>query len=1133
MAKQLRNEQLPAAKARNNRLRIVILHAVAMLFTVNVYAGSLYAQQKVSVTLNDVTIEQVIREVERQSGYIAVYNNTEIEALSNVSVSSRDESAEDVLNKVLGKFGMHCMLSNDFLVISSAVSGSNVSRQQQPIRVTGRVLDTNGNPLAGATVLEKGSPRGTSTDVNGNFEFAVTSVNSVLVVQYLGMITKEVPVLPGQPNVITLESSDTQITEVSVISTGIFTRDRVTATGNAPSYTQADLKQLGGNNVLQSLTLADPSLRFVENSLMGSDPNSMPTIELRGMSTPTLNMVQDEFSKDPNSPLFLINGVEVNIDKVNDLDMNRVESITILKDAGSTAIWGSKGANGVVVIELIKPRAGEYNITYNGTLAVEGPDLSVYNMMNAREKYDFDVLADKFNTRGLPGTELMKLQSKILADIRSGVDTYWLSEPVRTGIQHSHSLRVSGGSEELSVDVGAKYGNNQGAMKGSSRQTWGGDVNLTYRVDRWIVSNYLDISGYNATGSPYGSFSKWIEAIPYYKKYNEYGEVEKWLQRADGLGSYDYGFAGGSSPLTGNIPNPLWNARLNNKDQTNQFYVANTLFAQYDVNPNLKFTASLELVREEREAVKFLDPDHTDFGHLDDVIKGKYTNSRYLTWWYKLSGSMSYVKAVGDHRFTFMANANMKDSRDTYYHTEAIGFPLNSKGSPNLAMAYNIIENPGRPGYNNKVHRVMSLAAVLNYSYDKRYLVDITASLDGSTTFGSNKLYKPFFSVGLGWNISQEKFAENWNAIDLMKLSVTYGTNGNQSLGKVYSKSVYQYYVYSNKFGQGSYIRNLGAPDLPWQAVEKFEVTLNVDMKRFSLALSMYRNVTDPLIISVTQLPSTGLEAFPMHIGTLTKHGFDWDVKFYPIYNREQDITWSVSINGDHYKQKYGGFANAMEGMNEEFVDANIMKRYQDGKSPNDIWAVPSYGIDPSSGREIFIKKDGSLTYQYDARDQIVAGSDRPTFAGTAYTTFQYKNFDMTLAFGYQWGAHKYNSTIYDRVENISKAKLGSQNQDRRALHDRWQRVGDIAVHPGIAVTDARRPLTSRLIQMDNYFNGSSIRLGYRLYNNEWLIRNLGIGRLQVNLQGKDLFRLETSKVERGIDYPFARTVTMNLTIGF
>lgn len=359
---------------------------------------------------------------------------------------------------------------SDILPNVSVRQDSTESRKtgtQKQTFYEGEVMDTEGNPLPGVTVLLKGTTTGTSTNTNGEFRFPATQTSkSVLVFSFIGMKSVEKDVTPGKRIVVRMEEDVTGIEEVVI--TGIYSRDKNSYTGSATTYSAQELKMVGAQNVIQSLKTLDPAMLVVESKQWGSDPNRMPKIEIRGKTS--VVGLQAEFENDPNQPLFILDGVETTLETIINLNIDRVASVTLLKDAASTAIYGSKAANGVIVVETKSPEAGQLRLSYNGNYGISFADLSDYNLMNASEKLEFELLAGRYSPlEGYEGfvDKLQKMSDYYarLKGVLRGVDTYWLSEPLRTVFNHSHNVYIDGGDQAMRYGLGISYNNRDGVMK--------------------------------------------------------------------------------------------------------------------------------------------------------------------------------------------------------------------------------------------------------------------------------------------------------------------------------------------------------------------------------------------------------------------------------------------------------------------------------------------------------------------------------------------------------------------------------------------------------------------------------------------------------------------------------------------
>jgi TonB-linked SusC/RagA family outer membrane protein len=908
------------------------------------------------------------------------------------------------------------------------------------------------------------------------------------------------------------------------VVTGIFERKAESFTGSVASYSGAELKRVGTQNALQSLRTLDPSFRITPNNQFGSDPNRLPDINIRGKSS--ISNIESEWGDDPNQPIFILDGFEVSLQTVVDLSMDRIASLNILKDAASTAMYGSRAANGVVVIETKKPQPGELQFSYNGSISADMPDLSVYNMMNAEEKLAFEK-ASGFYNRGLSAHEKVQwenLYNKRLADVRDGgVDTYWLGEPVRTGITHVHNVRVTGGDQAMYYSLSVNYKGIQGTMKGSTRQIFGGNINLQYNREKIRMSDDFSLD-YTSSENPPVSFSEYARVNPYYKK-----EIDPY--HPEYLEVYNIYEESGIAYTPFRVSNPLYNASLKHVDETNITGLRNNFRIEYSPFTSLKAQGKLQVSKTLTKTEKFKSPYHTDYANTTKTERGNYSKSSLESLSYrgdvsvtfgKIFNSVHQVNAVG--RWEINSTTRLSDSY------QAIGFPSDRVSNPALAVSY---PKSGKPGYNENFARSINMMLTANYGYKARYLIDATYRRDGSSNFGRNKLWTDTWSVGLAWNLHNEEFIGDWART--LKLRFAFGNPGNNNQAYDTFLSYYYRTTYQNLFGLGAQVNSYGNVDLDWQKTS--DMTLGLDLAlfdgRFSATLDYYRKVTDPLIVEIGVAPSTGKSTLITNLGANTITGLTFQVDVRLLEDKERDFRWNVNVHGYHETSQYSKIGNTLERFNDELRNTGIY-RYRDGASSSDIWTMRSAGIDPMTGQEIFIRKDGTYTFKYDTSEEVVCGNTLADLEGVAGTTLHYKGFSLSAQFRYSIGGDLFNQKLYERIENIGR-QTDLYNQDKRAYYERWQKVGDQARYRNISLympENETYPKSSRYVQKNNFFTGESISAGYTFYGQKWLTA-CGIGDLMLNATLNELFRWETSKMERGFESPFNRTVSLSVNMTF
>ena len=990
------------------------------------------------------------------------------------------------------------------------------------IVLSGKVIDaSDGYPLIGVSVMVEGTKTGAATDIDGHFELKIPSQKCNIVFSYVGYETviKEFNGRNASSFSRTVMSADAAEL-ADVVVTGVYERKKESFTGASVTFKGDELKSVGSQNVLQSLKTLDPSFKIMESAQFGSNPNMMPDIEIRGKTS--VVGLKEEYGSDPNQPLFILDGFEATLETIMNLNMNRVASVTILKDAASTAIYGSKASNGVVVIETKAPARGRLQFSYKGDFGLSIADLTDYNLMNSREKLEFETLAGVYrDNTGNPFNQIKfdNLRNERLKDIESGVDTYWLSEPIRTGFTHKHNIYAEGGEEKIRYGIGLSYGNVGGVMKGSDRQTIEGNVDLIYRTGKFQFSNKLTIN-YLDTENPVVPFSEYAQANPYYKKYNSGGGIDKYLYYPE-EGFDDYP-----------VSNPLWNAHLNNYDKTAGFGFTNNFIFEWFILKDLRFRAKFGITKDERTDQTRLSPLHSDFDDLGETEKGLYTHAQTKKLFYEGDAAITFGKLLGSrHMVNAVGGFNFSSNKNQNYGYSANGFTEDQFAAPSFANGYPEGE---KPKYNETLKRAVSFYLNGGYSYSDRYLFDVNYRLDGASMFGTGNRFRNTWSVGLGWNIHKEDFLmEKTDFFQMLKLRGSVGNPGNQKFNAYQAFSTYQFNGWmTNIFGAGVIVKNLGNEGLAWQETINYDIGADIAMwkNRVTVTFDYFWKNTDPLLAIISTKGSMGVSTIAMNAGAQKTNGWEATFKISPVYRPSEGINWNISVNATSSRSKYANIGNAFSSLNESGKASLVgTTRYYDGGSPTSIWAVRSAGIDPATGRELFIKKDGTYSFTYDSDDETVVGNTQPKLEGVLGTTLYYKGFSVGCYLRYRLGGQVFNSSVFQKVENIGTEEVYF-NQDKRALYERWSESNRDAYYKGISMVQTTSK-SSRFVMDENTLTGESFNVGYEFPDR--MIRKLHIAALSLQLTMNDIFRASSVRVERGIEYPFARSVSFSLGVTF
>lgn len=1112
-------------------MKLIFLMCVCIATSVS--ARSL-AQQRITMQLGETGLKAVFKEISRQTSKTVIYNDDLLKFDGKVRADFIDVELEEVLKQVLKDQRMSYKFMDDYILI---VRQKDVPQTVSEITLKGTVVDQTGAALPGVTVLVKGTTLGTSTNIEGKFSLQLPETqNMVLVFSMIGMKSKEVPVGKQREFKITLTEEKSELEEVVV--TGIVERKAESFTGSTVTMKNEDLKRVGNANVFQSLKSLDPSLMIFDNMEFGSDPNKNPKMTLRGASSIDMGTedldIKGTYANDPNAPLFILDGFEATVQKIMDLDMDRIASLTILKDASAKAIYGSRAANGVIVIETKQNESGDLRVTYTGSVTLEVPDLTSYNLTNAAQKLQLEKEFGLYEPTDMNGEDVSgkELYMSKYKAVYAGVNTDWLAKPLHMGTGQKHSLSIELGGRDLRVMTTFSYNHIVGVMKGSTRDTYDGSLQVSYRHKKFNFRNILNVTSNVANDSPYGTFSEYAAMNPYYSPYDKNGFlVKNAALSVDGLETTEF------------VANPLYNATLNTKIENRYLDVTDNLYVEWSVLQGLKATLRFGITEKRTSADEFYPANHLKFYNYtgDDLFrKGSYqANTGHMK---KLSGDLNvrYSTVVKEKHYLF-TNVGLNLSDETYEEIvhKAEGFPNDRMNDLMFAKQY---VKDTKPSGKESTIRDIGILGIFNYTYDNKYLFDASYRANASSQFGANNRWGSFWSIGVGWNKHKEAFM-NSEIFENFKIRGSLGYTGSQSQDAYASIPTYVYTLDRTYTGLlSSQLQGMKNDDLKWQRKMDYNVGFDMNIKRrFSLTFDAYRSITDNTLIDLTLPPSNGFTTLRENAGEVINRGFDIRTSYTILQNVKERSFLTVNLNISRNKNKLAKLSDAMNVYNES-QNASVSgtapaQLYYDGVSMNAIWAVRSLGIDPHNGREIYLSSRGLPTYNWSAADQVVLGDEMPKFQGTGGISFEWKGIGGNASFTFQYGAQMYNTTLVQKVENANL----SDNVDARLFDGVW-RPGEGGVKPyrapryrdpstGNWVTPETKP-TSRFVQDRNEFALTNLSLYYDFYRYEFLKR-CGMERLRVSAYANNLFTISSIEIERGTSYPFARSFNFSLSVTF
>ena len=975
---------------------------------------------------------------------------------------------------------------------------------------TGLVKDKTGEPMIGVNVLVKGTTNGTITDFDGKFSIPDVPSNATLVVSYIGYLTKEVK--SGKDLIIVLEEDNKTLDEVVVIGYG--TVKRRDLTGSVASVTGEKLAANPVANVAQALQGQLPGVSVTSQD---GRPGAGMSIRIRGGGSITQS----------NDPLFIVDGVQVS--GIDDIPADNIESIDVLKDAASTAIYGARGANGVILVTTKGGKDGRVSVKYNMYYQMkENPKL-----LETMDPYDYvyntwaymKSLGDSYGDGVARYFGLGSKYGNHLNEYKNMTTHNYINDLMQTASSWNHDVSLSGGTDKTKFYSSVNYMDDEGIRVKSGFQRWNANFKLTQKINKKLTADFdLRYSEIEINGSGFGNATS---AYTYRPVDNPLGDA-----------SFTAGFGQGDTNME-ETSNPLY--YLNTVDYIKNMYRIRAKGAlTWNVIKGLTAKTELSLNRNWNQE-KTWNAGQTEKDNSSAKLK---KSDGYGVRW---ATTLNYeVQGLGDnHNLSFLVGNEVLASKSDYTEIYGVGYPEGFTMDDAFGMINMTTPSLGQDYFKGEIgtpNHTLSWFGRANYSYKGKYLLTATFRADGSSKFAPSHQWGYFPAAAAAWRISDEAFMENtrdW--LDNLKLRVSYGTSGSDNIDASLWRETWkteQITVDGEKVT--TYVPGdmKGNPDLKWQqtAQSNFALEAGFLKGRITARLEYFFKTTKNALTDISLAPSVGFGTISENLGTIENRGLEWMVSFIPYRDNERAAYWVVNMNGSHNTDKLVKISQALRHVNE-LNDSNLkdvpLPRYEEGESMNRIWAVRSLGIDPANGQEVFVKRTtGQVTGVWSASDQVPCGNTEPFMEGNINSSFSYKGWGLNLSFNYKFGGQTYNLTLIQKVENADLLN----NADRRVMKSRWQQPGDKASFKALtnAINGTETKASSRFVMDENVLRFSSLTLTYRMdETNAAFIKKSIFSSITMNLGMEDLFYWSTVKQERGLDYPFARQFSFSLKVAF
>jgi TonB-linked SusC/RagA family outer membrane protein len=930
---------------------IMKLAIFLMVFTVlQSMADTVFSQTSgLTLNANQSKVEEILLQIENQSNYVFMYNKDLIDVEKKTSISVKGATVTEVLNLLFEGTDITYKQMGRQIVLSPAFA-------QQEKKVTGKVTDTNGDPIPGVSVSVKGTTNGTITSVEGTYELSKIEASSTLLFSFVGMANLEIKVEAQNTIDVTLRETSFGVDEVIVVGYG--TQKKSDITGSVTSVAKERFSKLPVTNVMNAIEGAVAGVTVSNTSSM---PGSSPSVQVRGINSINAS----------TSPLIIVDGIPF-AGNINFINPNDIGPMEILKDASAVAIYGTRGSNGVILISTKKGVAGKPTIQYSAYGGFEdiAHVLTPRNGEQYVEKYKY-YMSQTGQTQSSPVPNLYEV-----ANYNAGITTDWIKEATQQGFIQDHNISISGGAENIKYYISGNYLKQNGVIEGYNYERAGIRSNLEANVTDYLttgVSLFLVSNNYNggrvnllnaSAMSPYASVRD--KSTGKYLIYPMYPELLY------------------SNPMLG-LERENVDERLN--INTNFFAELKPKFVpglKYRLNASYNYNPTRTSTYEGRDA--------------GNTTNGSATSGNTQTSLWVVENILTYTKDLKKHHFDFTGLYSAQEQKYFRSGGTATGFVNDFLLYNNLGAGSTQTANSSASSYT-----MVSQMGRLNYSYDNRYLFTATARRDGYSAFGSNtSKYATFPSVAIGWNISNESFMENTKSfLDQLKLRASYGKSGNMAIGVNQTATLNNTvsYAYNGVTTITELANILGNSNLHWESTTGLNGGIDFSLldARISGSIEAYQTSTSGLLLR-RQIPQiTGYSSTWANIGKVENVGLDISLKTANIST--DDFKWSTNWNFSTFRNKIVDLYGDKK--------SDIGNRWFIGESLGAIYDYKMIGVwQESEATEAakFSARPGYLKFEdvnpdgkIDANDRVIQGSNQPKWTGGITNSFDYKNIHLSI----------------------------------------------------------------------------------------------------------------------------------------
>jgi len=959
----------------------------------------------------------------------------------------------------------------------------------QTVTVTGKVLDDKSLAVPSATILEKGTKNAVFAGADGSFSIKVKT-GATLIVSSVGFETQQVKAASNLT--VKLVSEDVALSEVVV--TGYQTLQKRAVTGSIATVKAEQIKNAPIGSFDQMLQGQAAGTLIQANS---GQPGAAANVIIRGIGS----------ISGGTEPLYILDGIQISAQNFSSINPSDFETVNILKDASTTAQYGSRGANGVIVITTKRGKSGQTKFEYNAQYGQSSFPTNKLVLMNTNQKLDYEIA--RGNPYGWTAAELDSLRK---------IDVNWQDLITRTGITNNHQVSASGGNEKTTFYASLGLFNQTGTVVSTGLKRYNARLNIENKASQNLKFGLNAAAGWSkfenttesnaSVGSPLNAV-RW--GNPYERPINP------------NTGTYQQ-FVSGQ-------PNPFLDINETRRN-TNELKITTSAFLEAQlpfVLKGLSFRTNWGIDYENWDQTglftRFSTAGQTALGN-----QGQYNKTARLLTRYTGTSSLNYNKSVGEHTFSVGLYNEFVNRILTNFGYNAYGLTgnlQNGAGVTNGSATY-----LPRVSESRTENALISYFAIGNYSYKNRYFANASYRRDGSSKFGANNRFANFYTVGAAWVISDEAFFKKVRFVNNLKLSTSYGTVGSQEgINDFSARELFSPRAYVGINGQG--LSSLPDQNLTWEERRKFNIGINGSLfkRKLTVGVDFYNDVTNRLFFANQLSRTTGFGTQTTNIGKLQNRGWEFTIVTENI--KQRNFSWTTTVNFTINKNKVLALApttlptGVVSGISITKVGLPLFSNY----------LVKFDGVNPSNGNPLYRRPNGTITEVYDdANDRQVFGTRLAPYFGGITNRFNVYGVEVSALFTYSFGNLVYNN---DRL-NVEEPSYFGDNLAASRLTE-WRKPGDITNMPRAGYTFENRASTTFFLEDGSFIRLRNVQVAYSLPSKT--TKSLKINSLRFFLLGENLWvgtkfkawdpELGTGGVLTGAQYPALRTITGGITVGF